>query len=74
MLSAIVTAYANLAPGVELFLAAGLDVDLASRSYVMSDGRSNVSVLSPWQERPIVLAGLAFSAVGDTRFSAAGGR
>ncbi len=70
ILSAALTAHFGLASGVALLLSAGLDVDLAAREYVLGEGATNVPVLSPWQERPMILAGLGFGALGDVRFGA----
>jgi hypothetical protein len=64
-----VTARAALASSVVFVLAVDVDVDLASRRYVLDDGSSQVDVFDPWRVRPTVLAGLAFTAFGEGLFA-----
>ena len=52
-----VTARAALASSVVFVLAVNVDVNLASRRYVLDDGSSQVDVFEPWRVRPTVLAG-----------------
>jgi hypothetical protein len=63
------TARAALAPSVVFFLAADVDVDLATRHYVLDEGASQVDVFDPWRVRPSVFAGLAFTAAGEGLFA-----
>jgi hypothetical protein len=65
VLTALLTAHAQLASGVVLLLSAAADVDLASRHYVGQSGATTDEVLSTWRVRPMILAGVGFTALGD---------
>jgi hypothetical protein len=67
-----VAVHIAMAPGVVLSLNAIVDTDLASRRYVLQDGDQRVDVLAPWRVRPMLLAGFAFTALGDGVFEARG--
>jgi hypothetical protein len=72
MLSAMATAHLGLATGVVLLVSAGVDVDLDSRQYVLSQGNTETDVLAPWRVRPMVLLGFGFTALGDGQFAGGG--
>jgi len=74
ILCAVITGHVGLAPGVVLTLAVGSDLDLASPQphYVVEYGKSKSGdVLIPSQVRPFLLAGFAFTALGERRFARA---
>jgi hypothetical protein len=73
VLTGSIAAHVPLADGVVLTLDALLDVDLASRRYVLDDGGTDVSVLAPWRVRPMLLAGFTFTALGEGLFARRGG-
>jgi hypothetical protein len=74
LLSAMLTAHAGVAPGVVFLLSAGIDVDLASRQYVLVDGVATTDVFDPWRVRPMILAGFGFTALGDGFFPSGAGK
>jgi hypothetical protein len=71
LLSAVARAEIAIAAGVVFVVAVGGDVDLDSRRYVLEEGAMATAVLSPWRVRPSLLAGFAFTALGDGQFAGA---
>jgi hypothetical protein len=75
ILCGVVAGHLGLTPGVALTLAVGSDVDVAYSQlhYLVGNRITNVpsDVLSPWRVRPFLLAGFAFTALGERRFSKA---
>jgi hypothetical protein len=75
ILCAVVAGHLGLTPGVALTLAVGTDVDVASSQlhYLVAygNGKTPSDVLSPWRVRPFLLAGFAFTALGERRFARA---
>jgi hypothetical protein len=69
IVTAMVTAYAALAPGVAFTLVVGADVDLAPPEYAVN-GPGGGDILTPWRVRPVALAGFTFTAVGNELFAA----
>jgi hypothetical protein len=69
MLTARVTAYVALAPGVALTLVAGSDFDVAPQHYAIN-GVGGGDILVPWRVRPALLAGFTFTALGSGLFAA----
>jgi hypothetical protein len=65
VLTAVATAHAAIAAGVVLLLAAGADVDFASRHYVLAQGTTDTDVLAPSRVRPTILLGFGFTALGE---------
>jgi hypothetical protein len=70
ILTATVTGEIALASDVALVLVAMSDFDLASRHYVYDKGDERSDVLSPWNVRPTLLAGLSFTVFGPPHFTA----
>ncbi len=72
ILTALATAYVELAPGVAFTLVAGADVDFVPPQYAVGGpGASEISdIPSPWHVRPVALAGFTFTAVGNELFAA----
>jgi hypothetical protein len=70
ILTAGLTAQFALAPDVVVLLSALSDFDVASRHYVVEEHGQRGDVLSPWNIRPTLLAGLSFSAFGEAPFAA----
>jgi hypothetical protein len=58
-----------LASDVVLTLSAAADIDLATRRYVFDDRGQRGTVFAPWTVRPMLLAGLSFTAFGEAPFS-----
>jgi hypothetical protein len=76
ILCGVLAGHLGLTPDVALTLAVGSDVDLASPQlhYVVEYGNPGTppsGVLIPWQVRPFLLAGFAFTALGERRFARA---
>jgi hypothetical protein len=75
LLCGVIAGYLALTPGVALTLAVGSDVDVASPQprYVVGDSKGHPigDVLIPSPVRPFLLAGFAFTAVGERRFARA---
>ncbi len=69
IVTAMVTAYAALAPGVAFTLVVGADVDLEPPDYYVG-GPGGGDILTPWRVRPVALAGFTFTAVGNELFAA----
>ncbi|MBX3229576.1 MAG: hypothetical protein KIT84_04515 [Labilithrix sp.] len=65
--SGAVTGRLGLASDVALTLTAMLDVDPTSRRWVFDDRGLSRDVLAPWTARPMLLAGLSFTAMGPAR-------
>jgi hypothetical protein len=63
-----------IASDVTLMLGVVSDFDLASRQYVFDDRGQRGVVLEPWTLRPMVLAGLSFTAFGEVPFQPRGSR
>jgi hypothetical protein len=72
ILTALATAYFELAPGVAFTLVAGVDVDFVPPQYAVSDPGvgADHDIPSPWHVRPVALAGFTFTAVGNELFAA----
>jgi hypothetical protein len=68
ILTALATAYLELAPSVAFTVAVGTDVDFVPPEYVV--GPQESPVLDPWLLRPFALAGFTFTAVGSELFAA----
>ncbi len=67
-----VTARLAVATNASLVLSLGVDVDFASRSWVVDPGGGTTrAVFSPWRARPFLLLGFSFTAFGPNRFVAA---
>jgi hypothetical protein len=72
ILTALATAYLELAPSVAFTIVAGTDVDFVPPKYtLLAPLRGNPSdvVLFPWPLRPFALAGFTFTAVGNELFA-----
>ena len=71
ILTALATAYVELAPGVAFTLVAGADVDFVPPEYAVREpGGTDKEIASPWHVRPVALAGFTFTAVGNELFAA----
>jgi hypothetical protein len=74
ILTALATAYLQLAPSVAFTLVAGSDVDFVPRKYAFSPLHANtngpIDVINPWPVRPFALAGFTFTALGSELFAA----
>ena len=71
ILCGAVTGRVGIASDVVLTLTVVADADLAERRYVFDDRGSRTEVWSPWNVRPMLLAGLAFTAAGPRPFGGA---
>ncbi|MFO0734733.1 MAG: hypothetical protein U0270_02590 [Labilithrix sp.] len=67
ILSGAVTGRVAVATDVSVTLTAMLDVDPSSRRYVFDFGAARTEIFSPWQLRPMLLAGISFAALGGGR-------
>jgi hypothetical protein len=70
ILTALTTAYVQLAPSVAFTIVAGIDVDFVPPQYVATSQSVATAVLEPWRVRPFALAGFTFTAVGSELFAA----
>lgn len=70
--SAAVTGHLPLGTEVALSLLVGLDVDLASRQWVVETGGGRSDVFAPSRLRPVALLGFTFGAAGEPRFAPRG--
>ncbi len=68
VLTALVTGYAAITPGIAFTLAVGGEVDLASPQYSV-DGAVVGNILVPWRVRPFALAGFTFTTLGSALFA-----
>jgi hypothetical protein len=69
VVTAVVTGYAAITPGIDFTIAVGGEIDLAPPTYAL-DGLGGGDILVPWRVRPYVLAGFAFTALGGPLFAA----
>jgi hypothetical protein len=69
VLTGLAAAHLPIADSVVLTVAAALDVDLASRRYVVDEGGAPSEVLAPWRVRPTLLAGITFTPLGAGLFA-----
>lgn len=68
--TAALTGRVAIVPRLDLSLAFALDLDLASRRYIVDEGGSATVVLQPSRLRPALLVGVTFTALGAPRFTA----
>jgi hypothetical protein len=68
VLSAGITARIALVSDVVLLIGVVADADVTARHYVFADRGQQVDVLDPWRVRPMLLAGLSFTALGEAPF------
>jgi hypothetical protein len=74
ILCGVLAGHLGLTPGVALTLVVGSDVDVGSLpNYVVDDSNRKPprEVMIPWRVRPFLLAGFAFTALGERRFARA---
>ena len=70
VVTALVTGYAAITPGIAFTLAVGGEVDLASPTYALRESGGGYSdILVPWRVRPYALAGFTFTALGGPLFA-----
>lgn len=67
VMTGVVSGYWAIASDVALTVSAVFDVDPSSRTYVFADRGTDERVLAPWNLRPMLLAGLSFTALGGGR-------
>jgi hypothetical protein len=70
IVTALATAYVELAPSVAFTIAAGTDIDFYPPRYEVVGGTQPIFPLDPWLVRPFALAGFTFTAVGSELFAA----
>ncbi len=70
IVTAVVTGYAALTPGIAFTLAVGGEVDLASPTYALKGpGGDDIDILVTWRARPYALAGFTFTTLGSALFA-----
>lgn len=70
--TAMLTTRIDVVSSVVFFASLAVDVDPVRRSYVIAEGpNEHDDVLSPWNVRPTLLLGFAFTAVGPPTFAQA---
>ena len=68
VVSGMATLRVSMAPNVVFSLSAMLDVDVVTHQYVLDHRSERDSVLSLWTFRPMLVAGLSFTALGSSPF------
>jgi hypothetical protein len=70
ILTALATAYLELAPSVAFTLVLGTDFDFDRPRYFVAAPGGDGDVLVPWRARPFAMVGFTFTAVGGELFAA----